>query len=202
MRSVDMIKSKALKLSSLFLLVLALPSVSFTQMVEANFVFPPSPPLISFKSPVNTTYSQKDVNITVEFWTYKTGYPGAPDDESLRKFLYSLDEEEFQPMEIINASIGQNPGTEVYFYGLIRLHELNEGRHNLTVRAIFDYRGWFLNTTHISTSNAYFKIETTQDNGLLSNLSGAGFLLPLFIIAVPVAISSLLLFRRYRRTLN
>src|SRR3990172_6435250 len=129
-----MIQEKKVALCLILLLSLSiLTGYSFANRANANFVFPPSNPVITFESPINTTYNTNNISLKVEFYTYKTGYYGAPEEESLRQFQYSIDKNDFQPIEITNSSIGKNPGTEVYFDGLINLHQLSEGYHNLTV---------------------------------------------------------------------
>ena len=115
-------QKKLFPLSFTFLLlILLLTSPSFTKIANANFVFGPTNPIIYFKSPVNTTYTTNNISLAVKFDTYKTGYYGAPEDESLRQFQYSIDGKELQPIEITNSSIGINPGADVFFEGLIHL---------------------------------------------------------------------------------
>lgn len=105
----------------LFLLVLTLSALMFISRAEANFVLPPVNPEIHFLSPVNTTYCSNNVSIKVGFETYKTHYYGGPTADFLRQFQYALDGGEFQRITITNSSIGQNPGSQVWFEGLIRL---------------------------------------------------------------------------------
>jgi hypothetical protein len=158
----------------IFMLILVPPLL--TKTVQGNFVFPPSNPVLSFQSPVNTTYSTNHISLNVEFYTIKTGYYGAPEEESLRNFSYSLDGAASLPIEITNSSIGSNPGTDVYFDGLINLHQLSNGYHNLTVKVIFDYSD--LNSPYNtigdtsehyhyhteSTSNVYLIVATANEN--------------------------------------
>ncbi len=154
----------------LFMLMLTPPL--FTESTRGNFVFPPAKPIIEFQSPVNTTYTTDNISLKLEVYTYKTGYYGAPEDESLRHFLYSVDNGEFQPIKIVSSSVGRNPGADVYFYGLIDLHQQSGGYHNLIVKVVFDYSD--LNSPYNtvgntsehynyhteSISNAYFRVDT------------------------------------------
>jgi hypothetical protein len=166
-----MMKAKMIQEKNVALWVIPLLSLSiltgytFPNRANANFVFPPSDPVITFESPINKTYSTNNISLKVEFYTYKTGYYGAPEEESLRQFQYSLDGTDFQSIKITNYSIGRNPGTDVYFDGLIELHQLSEGEHNLTVKVIFDYSD--LNSPYNTigdTSEHYrYHTESTSD---------------------------------------
>lgn len=202
-----MTKSKARTLSALLILVIALPFLSFAQMAEANFVSPPSNPIITFKSPVNTTYNTNNISLTVEFYTYKTMYYGAPDEASMRQFEYSLDGNKPQPIEITNSNVGINPGTDVYFEGLINLSGFSEGRHGLLVKVVFNYTDpssqyglpsdhpyAHINNHTESASTAYFIVKTIPDS--------PSPLLIIMIVAVLVATASFLLFRRHRKRTN
>jgi hypothetical protein len=173
----------------------------FTETTQGNFVFPPANPTINFQSPVNTTYSTNDISLKVEFYTFKTGYYGAPEEESLRNFMYSLDGAEFLPIEITNSSVGSNPGTDVYFDGLIDIHQLSEGYHNLTVKVVFDYSD--LNSPYNtigntsehyhyhteSTSNAYLIVAIPNENSQPSPSVPEFSLLTLLplLLSIPIA---------------
>jgi hypothetical protein len=193
-------KKTAISVIIMMLLFLALASTTFKETVKANFCFPPSNPAINFQSPVNTTYSTNDIYLKIEIYTYKTGYYGAPDDESLRNFSYSLDGAGFLPFEITNSSVGMNPGTDVYFYGLIELHQLNEGYHNLTVKVVFDYSD--LNSPYNtvgdtsehyhyhteSVSNAYLAVTTSNKSQSSSTANNSVPELP-WLLVVPLLLA-------------
>ena len=196
-----MIQEKKVALCLILLLSLSiLTGYSFANRANANFVFPPSNPVITFESPINTTYNTNNISLKVEFDTYKTGYYGAPEEEALRQFQYSIDKNDFQSIEITNSSIGKNPGTEVYFDGLINLHQLSEGYHNLTVKVIFDYSD--LNSPYNtvgdtsehyhyhteSISNVYLTVATPSENSQSSSIPNTSvpefswlMILPLFL---------------------
>jgi hypothetical protein len=181
-----------------------LTQLTFPNTAKANFCFPPTNPVITFKSPVNTTFSTNNVTFTVEFYTYKTGYIGAPENESLRHFLYSVDDAEFQTIEITNSSIGLNPGTDVYFDGLINLHDLSQGYHTLTVRVVFDYDQYPpdpFNTHTENTAYAYFIIDSIPDAANTNSFGMPPFLLVASLLAVIaiVAISVLMYYTRFKR---
>ncbi len=156
--------------ATLLLLLLVLSSLSLMPSAEANFVSPPANPEIHFLSPVNTTYSSNNISINIGFETYKTSYYAGPRLESSRQFQYALDGEEYQRIRITNASIGQNPGSQVWFEGLIQLHNLTEGLHNLTVKVVFNYsepsyppsQNYNIHTETIS--NAYLVIDSQYDS--------------------------------------
>ena len=207
MLKAKMIQEKKVALWLILLLSLSiLTGYSFANRANANFVFPPSDPVITFESPINTTYNTNNISLKVEFYTYKTGYYGAPEEESLRQFQYSLDGTDFQSIKITNSSIGRNPGTEVYFDGLINLHQLSEGHHNLTVKVLFDYSD--LNSPYNtvgntsehyhfhteSISNVYLIVATPNENSQSSSIADTSVpefswltSLPL-LLAIPIAL--------------
>jgi len=142
-------------------------AVAVTQsnfLAKANFVFPPSNPVITMKSPTNTTYNTNKLYLVVSFETYKTGYWGAPEEEALRQFTYTLDGKQPQLIRITNSSIGINPGTFVFFEGFAYLPELSEGLHTLNVRAVLDYSD--LNIPHNNFPNwqEHYKFHTESNS--------------------------------------
>ena len=182
------------------LMFIIVTQTAFTEPAKANFCFPPANPVISFTSPVNTSFSTNNVSFAVKFSTYKTGYTGAPENESLRHFLYAVDEDEFQPIEITNSSIGLNPGADVYFDGLINLNKLSQGYHNLTVRAVLDYDQYPtspINTHTENTAYAYFLIDSIPDAEIPP-------LYPLIVsvlaVIAVVAVSVLIYYIRFKRS--
>ena len=183
----------------LLLLFTAGAQTTITEPAKANFCFPPANPVISFTSPVNTSFTTNNVSFTVKFSTYKTGYTGAPENESLRHFIYAVDEDEFQPIEITNSSIGLNPGADVNFDGLINLHQLSQGYHNLTIRAVLDYDQYPtypINTHTENTAYAYFLIDSIPDAEIPP-------LFPLVVsvlaVLAVVAVSALIYYMRFKR---
>lgn len=200
------------------MLLLAISSLSPSQLADANFLLPPAPPEVRFLSPVNTTYSSNDISLIVEFYTYKTGYYGAPEDESLREFQYSIDEASYLPITITNSSVGRNPGNDVSFQGAIRLSGLNEGLHNLTIQVVFDYSDLnypykvgnysseHYNFHTESNSTVYLIVDNSSgstNNNLSPNLPEAPPLLPIVIsiaiLGAIVAISILFIARRGKK---
>jgi hypothetical protein len=157
----------------LALLFSAMAGSQLSHLAKANFVFPPSNPSITMKSPVNRTYSINTLPLEVTFYTYKTGYYGAPEDESLRMFTYTIDGKNPEPITITNSKVALNPGGDVFFDGSAYLPELSEGLHNLTVRIVLNYTD--LNIPHgngeehyryhtESESTVYFRIDTVPQN--------------------------------------
>jgi hypothetical protein len=147
----------------LALLFSALAGAKLIDSAKANFVFPPSNPRITMVSPTNTTYNTNNLSLQVTFETYHTGYEGGPDYDTSRLFTYTLDGKNPENITITNASVVRIPGSNVFFEGSMRLPELTEGLHNLTVRVVFDYPppGWdepySLHTVSVST--VYFRID-------------------------------------------
>jgi hypothetical protein len=146
-------------------------AVAVTQsnfLAKANFVFPPSNPRITMVSPTNTTYNTNNLSLQVTFETYHTGYEGGPDYGTSRLFTYALDGKNPENITITNASVVRIPGSNVFFEGSMRLPELTEGLHNLTVRVVFDYPppGWdepySFHTESVST--VYFRIDTVPQH--------------------------------------
>jgi hypothetical protein len=147
--------------------IIVVTPIIFTNMASANFCFSPRNPDIIFNSSVNTTYTMNDVFLNLTIATYKTGWSGAPEDESYRLFEYSIDGNDFQPIEILNATIGHHPGNRVHFDCLISLYQLSEGNHTLTVKAALDYYEYnpYEDLRHTeSISNAYLIIDAVPDN--------------------------------------
>jgi len=136
---------------------------------NANFCFGPSHPDITFNSPVNTTYTTNNVFLNVTIATYLTGWSGGPRDESFTHLEYSVDDNQFQPLNITNAITKGNPGSSAHFNCSISLHQLSEGNHTLTVKAALDYYSYeypqpgknWLHTESIA--NAYLFIDTVVD---------------------------------------
>jgi hypothetical protein len=186
-----------------FLLLLALLSLMFMPRAMANFVSAPANPEIHFLSPVNTTYSSNDVSINVGFETYRTHYSGGPTLELSRQFQYSLDGAEFQRVRITNSSIGQQPGSDVWFEGFIQLHNLTEGRHNLTVKVAFNYSAPSYPSSqrysiHTETvSNASIVIDSQYDSS--GNTSETPVYLPIIVSVVALALVSSASVFTYRR---
>lgn len=186
-----------------FLLLLTASALMFMPRAEANFVFPPANPEIRFLSPVNTTYSSNNISIDVGFETYKTHYQGGPTLEISRQFQYALDEGEFQLVRITNSSIGEQPGSDVWFEGFIQLHNLAEGRHNLTVKVVFDYsepsyppsQKYSIHTETIS--NAYIEINSQYESP--QNTSEEQGYLPIIGSVAAIAIVSSASAVTYRR---
>ena len=144
----------------------------------------------------------------MEFFTYRTGYTGALENASLRHFLYSVDNSEFLPIEITNASIGKNPGSEVYFYGLISLHQLSQGYHNLTVKVVLDYDQYPpapINTHTENIACAYFIIDPVKDTTSYNDNSMDElpplilFIASIFAITVIAVVGVLLHYVRLKR---
>jgi hypothetical protein len=135
---------------------------------KANFVFSPSNPRITMVSPTNTTYNTNNLSLQVTFETYHTGYEGGPDYDTSRLFTYALEGKNPENITITNASVVRIPGSNVFFEGSMRLPELTEGLHNLTVRVVFDYPppGWdepySFHTESVST--VFFRIDTVPQH--------------------------------------
>jgi hypothetical protein len=165
----DQKRISAFTLTALLSILVVTP-IMFTNLANANFVFPPSDPNITFTSPVNTTYTTSDVFLNVTIDTYQTGWGGGPREESYRHLEYSVDGNEFQPLEIITISLFQrNPGNPAIINCSINLYGLSEGNHSLAVKAVFDYYSYDYpkpgrNTLHTeSIANAYLFIDTVVD---------------------------------------
>ena len=208
LQKAKMIKQKKFVLYLILLLTVSiLTEYSFSNIATANFVFPPSDPIITFESPVNTTYNTNNISLKVEFYTYKTGYYGAPEEESLRQFQYSIDENIFEPLKITNSSIGRNPGTDVFFDGVIDLQQLSEGYHNLTVKAVLDYSdlnypykaGNYSETYNFhteSTARAYLIVDVVPEPSSTSTVPEFSWLV---ILAIPLSIMPLVIMKLLRR---
>jgi hypothetical protein len=173
-RDVVLLKRKAL-ITALILVLLfsAMVRVQLRPLAKANFVFPPADPVINMESPANRTYSINTLPLEVTFYTYKTGYYGAPEDESLRLFTYTVDSKNPEPITITNSSVALNPGGDVFFEGSVYLPELSEGLHSLTARVVFDYTDldspWGNGEEHYryhteSESTVHFRIDTVPQN--------------------------------------
>lgn len=151
----------------LALLFSAMVGAQLSPLAKANFCFSPANPVITIVSPTNRTYNISTLSLEVTFETYKTGYPGGPESNETRLFTYTLDEENPEPINITNSSVAINPGGDVFFEGSALLTELTEGRHNLTVRVVFDYPSDFpesIQSFHTETeSTVYFTIDTPQN---------------------------------------
>ena len=146
---------------------IAIPLIAFTNMANANFCAGPTNPKITFSSPVNTTYATNSVSLNVTIYTYLTGWGGGPREESYRHLEYSVDGNNFQPLNYTIAAMGQNPGGPAQFDCLIILYQLSEGNHKLTVKAVFDYYEYtppedLFHTESIA--NAYLTIDAIPDN--------------------------------------
>jgi hypothetical protein len=184
-------------------LLLTLSTLMFMPRAEANFVSPPANPEIHFLTPVNTTYSSNNISVEVGFETYRTHYHGGPTLELSRQFQYSLDGTDYQRVRITNSSIGQQPGSNVWFEGFIQLHNLTEGWHNLTVKVVFNYsepayppsQRYDIHTETVS--NAYFVIDSSNDS--LHNTSEAPVNYPIIVLVVAVALVSSVSAFAYRR---
>ena len=149
------------------ILFLAVVGAQPTFLVKANFVFPPSNPGITIESPINRTYDTNTLSLNVTVRTYKTGYPGGPTSDATRLFTYALDGGEPENITITNASVAMNPGGDVFFEGSMRLPELIEGLHNLTVRVVFDYPPSWEGASSFHTeseANVYFRIDAVPQN--------------------------------------
>jgi hypothetical protein len=161
---------KALALT--LILALLFSAVAGTQLsffAKANFVFPPSNPVITIESPANRTYSTNSLSLEVTFRTYKTGYI-----MSGRIYTYSLDEKAPERIPITNSSVAVNPGGLVFYEGAANLTNLPEGLHNLKVRVALLYSDandpgniwggehYNFHTESISTVN--FRVDTVPQN--------------------------------------
>jgi hypothetical protein len=162
-------RASALTLIVMLSVVVVTP-IAFTNLANANFVFPPSNPHINFISPVNTTYIKNTLFLKVNITTYLTGWYGGPRNMSLTQLEYSLDNNSFQPLEITDSVTEGNPGNTAYFDCLISLYNLSEGNHTLTVKAVLDYYSYEYpnpgrNDLHTeSVANAYLFIDAIPDN--------------------------------------
>jgi hypothetical protein len=187
----------AFTLTVMLSIIVVIP-IAFTSIANANFAVQPSNPSITFNSPVNTTYTVNNVSLNVTIVTYTTSWSGSPEDESYRQLEYSVDGNEFQPIEITNATIGgRKPGIPVRFDGLISLHQLSEGNHTLTVKAALDYYSYDYpqpgkNWQHTeSIANAYLFIDTVVDTPIPEPIDNS--LIPhpqltIIVLAVTVAV--------------
>ena len=108
-------------------------------LAKANFVFPPANPSITVESPTNSTYNTTSLSLKIMVNTYKTGYWGAPEEEALRQFTYTLDGKNPEPITITGVFVAQNPGGDVNFYASTSLENLTEGLHTLNVRVVLNY---------------------------------------------------------------
>ncbi len=196
-------QSKVFAVAFSFLLLLALSSLMFMSRVGANFVAAPANPEICFLSPVNTTYSSNNISIDVGFETYKTHYHGGPTLETSRQFQYALDEGEFQRVRITHSIIGEQPGSDVWFEGFIQLHNLAEGRHNLTVKVVFDYsepgyppsQNYNIHTETIA--NAYIEINSQHESP--HDTSETQGYLPIIVSVAAITLVSSAFVYAYRR---
>ena len=138
---------------------------------KANFVASPANPEITVVSPTNRTYNINTLTLEVQFYTYKTGFPGGPDSDNTRLFTYALDGKNPENFTILAFNVASYPGGDVSVEGLVRpLPELAEGLHNLTVRVVFVYdnpsaEGYIVGGIHTeSESTVYFRIDTVPQH--------------------------------------
>lgn len=197
----------ALMLIVMFSIMLVTPIV-FTNVANANFVFPPSNPDIIFNSPVNTTYTTNNVSLNVTVATYLTGWYGGPRDKSLTWLEYSIDGSKFQPLNITNSITEGNPGNTAQFNCSISLYQLSEGNHTLTVKAVLDYYTYnypqpgenFLHTE--STSNAYIIINSVLYSPDSDTMGNSGISIPqliiVFALTAAVVVSLLVYYLRIK----
>lgn len=149
--------------------IIMVTPIAFTNMANANFVFQPSNPDITFTSPVNTTYNTSDVSINITIDSSLTGWFGGPDDERYTKLEYAIDGSSvFRPMIVVTKDFfHMNQGFSAQFNCSINLYNLREGNHTLTVKAAFDYyydsEDYSLFHTE-SVANAYLLIDAVPDN--------------------------------------
>jgi hypothetical protein len=130
-------KRKAFALALVLALMLsAVAGIQLSHLAKANFLFPPGNPLITIKSPTDTTYNITTLALEVTFRTYKTAYEGGGVS---RHFTYTLDGQNPENITIRNSRVDMNPGGDVFFWGEANLVNLTEGLHSLTVRVVFDY---------------------------------------------------------------
>jgi hypothetical protein len=162
-------KKSAFALTLLLMISIVVTPIAFTNMANANFVFSPSNPDITFTSPVNTTYNTSDVSINVTIDSSLTGYSGGPNDERYTKLEYAIDGSSvFRPMIVVTKDFYYEVhGFSVQFNCSINLYSLREGNHTLTVKASFDY---YYDSEHPSifetesVANAYLFIDAVPDN--------------------------------------
>jgi len=170
--------------------IIVVTLISFINVASANFCFGPSNPNITINSPVNTIYITNNVTLNVTISTYLTGWYGGPRDESLTLLEYSVDGNDFQPLEVISAITEGNPGNKARFDCLISLYQLSEGNHTLSVKAALDYYTYnypqpgenFLHTE--STSNAFIIIDSILDTTAPETIDNLGLSVPQLVMIV------------------
>ncbi|MCW4031286.1 MAG: hypothetical protein NWE80_02880 [Candidatus Bathyarchaeota archaeon] len=156
----------ALAITVMFSLIVG---AQLSPLTKANIMIGGSPANINVLSPINGTYNTNSLSLSVNFTTYATGlYDGGPRYENTRMFTYTLDEKETRNITITRQDVGRAPGADVFFEGEESLHDLTEGLHNLTVRAVFIYShfppSWMSDITYESKLSVLFRVDTVPQN--------------------------------------
>ncbi len=206
----DKKRASALTLIVMLTIIVVTP-ITFTNVANANFTFPPSNPHITFTSPVNTTYTTKDVFLNVTIDTFPTGYNGGPTKESTSHLEYSIDGSSvFHPMIVVTKELSYTiRGYLPRFNCSINLYSLSEGNHTLTVKAAFDYylepEGYSCSTKSVAT--AYLTIDAVPDNTPTptdspienSRILPSELVIPIIAIIILIAVTVSVYYLRIKR---